>query len=134
MSKNLFYQQLLLEEKELQEALDSIKKLKNYYKVDSEKKQSTLEFEEPEHNIVPSVNGSDEYDSNFTNEQKIFFVLRKLGSSIVPDIAKYLVSIDDYYSEESAKKMATLQCSKLYRAGKLSAVDVGNRYKYSIKQ
>lgn len=137
MSKKAFYNQLLLEEKELEKALISVRNLKEYYKDDALSKVDTQAKLNLEEQLLPKVVISDEfnkeYSKHFSHKEKVEFVMKRINTGFVVDVAQYLVNIDDSLSFERAKKIATVQCSRLYNDGELDIEKFGRKYKYSIK-
>jgi hypothetical protein len=131
MSKDTFYRQLLLEEKELSDALDAVRRLKKYYDTNETKSQKSLPFDEPQHNIIATIDG---YDQEWTLHQKTIYALNTVKTGTADDVALKLVDLDSSFSKDKAKKVATHHLSLAYRNNEIGATKVGKKYRYFIKE
>lgn len=131
MSKDLFYQQLLAQEKELLDTLDAIRKLKKHYTI-VDVPQQNIPFKEPEHNIVASIK-NDGYDKAWIVKDKVLFSLKQLGKGTADEVADVLIKIDGDFEESKANRACTTHLSALYRDNVIGASKVGKKYRYYIK-
>ena len=78
-----------------------------------------------------SLNG--EYDKNLTWDGKTIYAVKKLNGGFVTDIVDELVRVDNTLNKDATRPRITNAASKLYRQGKLTVEEVGNKYKYFLK-
>lgn len=135
MSKKLFYQELLKEEKELSDALDKIRGLLKYYGVESEinvNPQKSIVFEEPSNNIVASNN---EYDNAWTYKKKVLFILGEFGgSALSSEVTKRVIELDGTEKVKAGKAVRG-NLSALYSKDVIGAelIGEGTKRRYFIK-
>lgn len=131
MSKQLFYNQLLQEEKELQEALEAVRTLKKRY-VSEDSPQKSISFDDASHNIEAAT--LEGYDKAWILPEKVHYGLKQIKKGTVDDVVEVLVKLDSSFSQDKAKRVTTNHLSKLYRASKIGATKIGNKYRYFIKE
>jgi len=131
MSKDLFYQQLLAQERELLETLDAIKKLKKHYTI-VDVPQQNIPFKEPEHNKV-ALNNNEGYDNAWIVKDKVFYALKQLSKGTAEEVSKVLSNIDSDFDEDKAKRACTTHLSAMYRDEHIGASKIGKKFRYYIK-
>ncbi|AWX45497.1 hypothetical protein HME9304_02516 [Flagellimonas maritima] len=137
MSKKTIYNELLKEEKELQDTLDKVRGLIRHYAEAygfDDKPQKKIEFREPEHNSVAIKEG---YDIEWAYWEKTMYLLKehkKLTSSELSDLL--YKHENGKIDEDRAGKIARSQLSDLYKRDKIGAslVGKGNKRRYYLKE
>ncbi|MDG5490540.1 hypothetical protein [Psychroserpens sp. SPM9] len=129
MNKELFYKQLLQEEKDLVATLEAVRLLKKRYEADS-KPQTSIPFNEPAHDFTAM---SDGYDQEWVQKEKVLYALKHITKGTAEDVAKTLLSLDNEFDESKAFNIATIKLSRLYRDGIIGATKVGKKYRYFVK-
>ena len=130
MDKSIFFKQLLKQEEELSKALDAVRELKKYYYVDT-KSQGVLEFEEPEHNKVATIDG---YDKDWIIKDKVYYILKALNKATASEVADKLVDLDEEFSKKKASRVSTHYLSVLKRNNIIGATKIGKKNRYYIKE
>jgi hypothetical protein len=75
-----------------------------------------------------------EYTHKFTLEEKIFYVLGKIGAGDAVDISNYILLIDKTIkNDKRVYDRITFYASKMYRNGLIDAVKQGRRNLYKAK-
>lgn len=137
MSKKTIYDELLKEEKELQDTLDKVRGLITHYgeiyDFDT-RPQRKIEFEEPEHNSIAVTDG---YDKAWTYEEKTMFLLRQHKQLTSPELRDLLFKHEEgKIDKDRAGKAARSKLSTLRKNGKIGASSVGkgNKMRYYLKE
>lgn len=130
MSKDVFYKQLIEQERELSNALNAVRELKKYYDGNS-KSQSVIEFEEPKHNQVATIKG---YDKDWIVKDKVHYVLKSLNKATASEVAEKLIDFDEDFSKTKANRVSTHYLSVLKRGDVIGATKIGKKNRYYIKE
>jgi hypothetical protein len=72
------------------------------------------------------------YDTNFSQDQKVYFVLRAIKEGYAEDVARELAKIDKGISPERASMLATQKLSKLNKKGYINHTRSGRQFKYWV--
>jgi hypothetical protein len=76
------------------------------------------------------------YNSRMSREQKVLYVLDKIGEGDINDIANYLMEIDSstVHPTQRAKiyERLTWVASRMYKAGKIDAYKIKNKNVYRL--
>ncbi len=130
MSKQDFYNQLVSQEIELEEALASVRKLKKYY--EQEQGDNVVITVQENRKIYTNPN-LPEFDKEWTQREKVQYALTSINKGTAEEVAERLLDLDDSFSKEKANHIATHKLSALYRNKLIDAVKVGKKYRYYAK-
>ncbi|RKR83477.1 hypothetical protein BDD43_3686 [Mucilaginibacter gracilis] len=75
------------------------------------------------------------YNARMTREQKVIYVLGKIGEGDINDIANYLMEIDSTVHPSQRAKIyerLTWVASRMYKAGKIDAYKIKNKNVYRL--
>ncbi len=124
-----FYYILVKEEERLKKALEGITMLKELYS-----KSPGIDFSKPSILYTPPESEVfEDYDKHWPHESKVKYAINHLKSGVVDDVAELLSRIDNF-NYEKAKIVSRTWLSRLFRAGEIGAEDMGNKYRYFIKE
>lgn len=128
---NSFLLTLQQKEREIQMQLDALRTTIKLFQ-NGHSHNSTEEFSV---DITPrySVEIPKSFDEAETWRSRLFFVLAKIKSGFVKDIAIEMKKYLPDESEDDLIKRITQLASNMKAKGKLDAKEVGNRYRYFIK-
>lgn len=75
-----------------------------------------------------------EYDKNWTWEEKVWYMINKLGEGFTKDVADNIKKRDPAVYRDQCLSRSTGLLSHFYRHGKLNVEKHGKKYKYFIKK
>src|SRR5690242_2356949 len=126
MDNHSFYSQLCEQEKQINETLIALRKLKDYYRSNNGDALTNG-------NNKGKIEIPETYSDKLTLKKRILFALSKLGEGTTKDIAKFLSDTDKNYPLDKALSDATIYASSLYRKKVIGATKEGVKNIYYIK-
>lgn len=96
-------------------------------------KIEVLGFKHPENGVIKTEDVPQSYSPYLSWENKVLFALNNLYTGgVVNEIVDFLKGVDTDIKDEVAQARVRQYASQLYRSGKLDAVKLGKKFKYSL--